>query len=162
MSVQFQEHNELNIKINHRQHKKVLLCTIVVFSLWIILKLISSLLAVQAPKERDIIHLIGLSSYTLCTDITAIIFIFHFIFLIKNLSIRLEMFHQSFYAEMILRNWNDDCNQIRTLEIYSILFRFFISLIGLINLVFRLQVIHQFGFFFVDKSELSLELWGRS
>lgn len=124
-----------------------------------ILKLISSLLALQAPKERDIIHLIGLSSYTLCTDITAIIFIFHFVFLIQNLSIRLEMFQQSFYAEMILRNWNDDdSNQIKTLEVYSILFRFFVSLIGLINLAFRLQVIDQFGLFFTYESKLSLEL----
>lgn len=124
-----------------------------------ILKFISSLLALQAPKERDIIHLIGLSSYTLCTDITAIIFIFHFVFLIQNLSIRLEMFQQSFYAEMILRNWNDDdSNQIKTLEVYSILFRFFVSLIDLINLAFRLQVIDQFGLFFTDESKLSLEL----
>ena len=108
------------LKINHQQHKKVLLCTIDVFYLWLILKQYFRPSSTKITRYNSSDWIIKL--YVVHRHNSYNFYFFHFI---QNLSIRLEMLHQSFYAEMILRNWNDEWNQIRMLELYSILYRFF-------------------------------------
>lgn len=107
------------------------------FTIWIMLKLIISILVLRTPKERDINHLIGLSSYSLCTDMAAAVFIFHFVLFIKNIQLRLEKFRESFCTDIELLS--DD--KIEAFDAYGILFNLLVCLIGKLNLIFRLQVV---------------------
>jgi hypothetical protein len=134
--LQLQHFPALNIKINHRQHHKKI---IVGLFLSFLLKAVVSLLALTGPGERDEVHLVALFSYVLGNDVTAIIFILHFTFLIANLEQRLGNYLHSF------RRWSGRCermtNEIGALEAYCTLYDLFVVLIDLINLIFRLQVI---------------------
>lgn len=144
--INYQHDNKLqiygasNTKINHRQHKKVVLCSIIMFALWMMLKLLISIAALEALRQWDLVHFIGLSIYILGTDTAAAIFIFHYVFILESFFVRFEKFHA---AEMrVGENWNNG-NGIKALEAYSSRFNLFASLIDIINLIFRLQVIEQ-------------------
>lgn len=122
------------MRINHQQCRKISSCVVFISTfLWIAMKVSMSFFVISRPKERDKIRLITLFSYMVATDLTSLIFTYHFIFILVQLMIRLGYLLESFK-----QRWNSEDEEV--FDAFGVLYSFLVQLIDLINLVFRLQV----------------------
>lgn len=137
---QFQNNAEWLIKINHKRDHKLVICALAIMLAWFTTKPSLSWY-LRSPHERDLMNLICLACYIICTDITAIILIAHYTFLVGSSMNRFCNFAENFQRNIVSQI---DDNVIIALDEFVCCYEIFECLVERINSVFCLQVIDPF------------------
>lgn len=106
---------------------------------WFTLKIIIGWLT-RYHEKHEYVLILSLLSYIICTNVTSIVFLFHYTFFVAVLFNRFCNFVENFERNV---DSKDDDDLIKSLDDFVFYYSTFESLIKRINSIFCLQVIDQ-------------------